>query len=556
MHFLVEATTDISLIDDVAWTVAKRRADVIRPLAAMSRCPLLLVYEAAVTLELSKRQVFTLIKRCREREGAVDALVLRGSTGGKGGHRIGKELETLIHTAIQEVYLTSQRLSAESVIRDIQRRCHLEGLKPPSGNTIRRRLSTLSLEERKQRGDGATVGTVVSGRTPAARHPLDTVQMDHTKVDIIIVDPIERKPIGRPWLTVAIDVFSRCIVGMNLSLEAPSATSVGLCLVHTASDKSQWLAAREIATQWPIQGKPNRISVDNGAEFHSAAFERGCEQHGIEIHWRPPGQPQFGGIVERVIGSLMKLVHELPGTTFSNTTERGRYDSDRMACLTLEELEHWLAVAITRVYHLRAHNGLGGENPLHRFQTGITAMESAGQSLPPIRNPRAFLIDFLPIVRRTMQRSGITVDRVTYFSSALKPWIMLRDPTVPVLIRRDPRDISRIYVFDPSTSGYLEIPYRDLSRPSISLWEHRLAMRRLREQHREHIDEVALFRAVTELRAIEKAAVHNTRSARRNQTRRKQRDPIVPSVAALSHNTKTSPISSQSLSPFSEIEAW
>jgi putative transposase len=35
--------------------------------------------------------------------------------------------------------------------------------------------------------------------------------------------------------------------------------------------------------------------VDNGAEFHSQAFERGCEQHGIGIDWRPPGQPHVNG---------------------------------------------------------------------------------------------------------------------------------------------------------------------------------------------------------------------------------------------------------------------
>ena len=43
-----------------------------------------------------------------------------------------------------------------------------------------------------------------------------------------------------------------------------------------------------------------------------------------------------GGIIERVIGTLMELVHALPGTTFSNPTERGSYDSDRTACLTLD----------------------------------------------------------------------------------------------------------------------------------------------------------------------------------------------------------------------------
>lgn len=546
--------TDISLIDEKNWRIAKHRAEVIRPLAAKTRCPLALVQAAAAELDLSERQVFTLIKRCRASEGATASLVPGASDGGKGTSRIGQEREALLHSIINEVYLTPQRLTPEAVIRETRRRCQLAGMKPPGGNTIRRRLNALTAEDRRKRGESPARRTVISGATPAARHPLDTIQMDHTKVDIILVDPVERKPIGRPWITIAIDIFSRCIAGMHLSLEAPSATSVGLCLVHVASDKSQWLAERGVTTAWPIQGKPRRISVDNGAEFHSAAFERGCEQHGIAIHWRPPGQPEFGGIVERVIGSLMTLVHELPGTTFSNPAERGSYDSDRMACLTLEELEHWMAVAITGVYHRRAHAGLDGESPLSRYQAGMKAMASAGELPPVIRSPRAFLIDFLPVLRRTVQRNGITVDRITYFCSALKPWIARRDPMEPVLVRRDPRDISRIYVYDPETSGYLEIPYRDLSRPSITLWEHRLAARRLRDERRTHIDEASLFRAVTELRAIEKKAAVSTRSARRNHTRR--RPERLPPPATAQNDPVVSSGAHQTLTPFSEIEEW
>jgi putative transposase len=253
----------------------------------------------------------------------------------------------MLRTVIDEVYLTPQRLTPEAMIREMRRRCQLADINSPSASTIRRRLKALTLEEQSKRGETSSRQHPVSGSTPAAHHPLDTLQMDHTKVDVILVDPVERKPMGRPWLTIAIDIFSRCIAGMHLSLEAPSAISVGLCLVHVASDKTPWLAERGISAEWAIQGKPRCLSVDNGPEFHSAAFERGCEQHDIAIYWRPPGKPHFGGIVERVIGTVMTLVHELPGTTFSNPAKRGRYDSDRTACLTLEELEHWMAVAIT-----------------------------------------------------------------------------------------------------------------------------------------------------------------------------------------------------------------
>ncbi|MGW5574179.1 hypothetical protein ACWEVD_23545 [Nocardia thailandica] len=40
------------------------------------------------------------------------------------------------------------------------------------------------------------------------------------------------------------------------------------------------------------------------------------------MDYRPPGQPHFGGVIERLIGTMMTMVHELPGTTFSNTADR------------------------------------------------------------------------------------------------------------------------------------------------------------------------------------------------------------------------------------------
>src|SRR5262249_49970198 len=112
----------------------------------------------------------------------------------------------------------------------------------------------------------------------------------------------------------------------------------------------------------------------------------------------------------------------------------------------------------------------------------------------------------------------------------------------------------RIYVFDPETNGYLEIPYRDLSRSAISLWEHRLAIRRLREQNKGVFDEATLFRAVMELRAIEKNAAGSSRKARRNHARRQENTPVA--TESLVRQDTGSPSIKQSLLPFTEIEEW
>lgn len=546
---------DLAAIPEAVWREAQRRADVIRPLAEAERRPRPLIRAAAATLGLSERQTYVLLHRCREAGGALTALLPGGSSGGRGKPRISQMSEAALRRTIDELYLTPQRLSAAKVVEAVVGRCRVARLQPPSPSTIRRRLRVLSLAERQRRGEVHPEAQPVHGPAPAVSSPLDLVQIDHTPVDLILVDPLDRAPIGRPWLTVAIDVYSRCIAGLHLSLEAPSATSVGLCLTHVADNKASWLTARGVEAAWPTAGKPRRIGVDNGSEFHSAAFERGCAQHGIIIDWRPPGRPHFGGIVERVIGTLMTLVHGLPGTTFSNVGQRGDYDSDKAACLSLEELERWLAVAITKYYHLRPHEGLGGETPLRRYETGIQALAAEGTTIPLPRDARTFLIDFLPLMHRSLQRNGITIDHITYFSSALRPWITARDRPEPLLVRRDPRDLSRIFVLDPKSEAYLEVPCRVLSRPAISLWEHRLARRRIRARRREEVNEDSLFAAVEEMRSIEREASRLTRSARRDRTRRRIASPDgEPEVASAPATTAS--VEAEIPTPFDDFEQW
>ncbi|WP_245519358.1 Mu transposase C-terminal domain-containing protein [Neorhizobium sp. JUb45] len=474
---------------------------------------------AALELGISARHVYRLIRQCREGGGDLTSLIVAVSSGGRGQSRLPHRQDEVVQSVVEELYLTPQRLSAEWIVQEVRRRAYKLGLPPPSASTIRRRLAALPLAERSRRGD-VVVPDAVGGSTPPARFPLDRVQMDHTPVDVILVDPFERRPIGRPWITVAVDIYSRCIAGFHVSLEAPSSTSVGLCLTHMAADKHAWLQGIGVEADWPIAGKPLLISVDNAKEFHSDAFERGCAQHDIAIDWRPVGQPKFGGVVERLIGTLMELVHSLPGTTFSNVMQRGKYDSDKAACLTLGELERWLTVAIAKFYHVRPHGGLDDDIPLRRYSAGVTALATSGKTIPTPRNPRTYLIDFLPVVWRTLRREGVVIDHIHYFCDALKPWIERSAMPERLLIRRDPRDLSRIYILDDRDGGYLEVPYRELSRPPVSLWEHRLARARLRQRRQTEWDERVLFAAIEEMREIESQAARTTRSMRRNQARR------------------------------------
>ena len=175
--------------------------------------------------------------------------------------------------------------------REITRECKARGLRVPSRGTVLRRIARLdpvTAVSAREGADAARALRPAGGVPPEITGLLEQVQADHTPVDVIVVDERHRLPVGRPYVTAAIDVASRCVAGMVVTLEAPSATSVGLCLAHMAADKRAWLERLGVEAVWPMSGKPRELYVDNAAEFKSEALRRGCDQHGIRLRYRPP----------------------------------------------------------------------------------------------------------------------------------------------------------------------------------------------------------------------------------------------------------------------------
>lgn len=551
------AAQGVATLPDEAWAQARHRTEIIGPLAALEVVGHEAADEAAQALGLSRRQVYVLIRRARQGTGLVTDLTPGRSGGGKGKGRLPEPVERIIRELLQKRFLTKQKRSLAAFHREVAQACKTQKLPVPARNTVAQRIAGLHPAKiARSRGgqDAARPLQGAGGIPPEVTMPLEQVQIDHTVIDLIVVDERDRQPIGRPYLTLAIDVFTRCVLGLVVTLEAPSAVSVGLCLAHAACDKRPWLEGLNVEMDWPMSGKPRLLYLDNAAEFKSEALRRGCEQHGIRLDYRPPGQPHYGGIVERIIGTAMQMIHdELPGTTFSNPGQRGEYDSEKMATLTLRELERWLALAVG-TYHGSVHNGLL-QPPAARW---AEAVERVGVPAVVTR-PTAFLVDFLPVIRRTLTRTGFVIDHIHYYADALKPWIARRERLPAFLIRRDPRDISRIWVLEPEGQHYLEIHYRTLSHPAVTLWEQRQALAKLRQLGREQVDESALFRMIGQMREIVTTAQKATRKARRDADRRQHLKTSEPPVKPIPPDVDMADPQADNLppaKPFDQIEEW
>jgi putative transposase len=145
------------------------------------------------------------------------------------------------------------------------------------------------------------------------------------------------------------------------------------------------------------------------------------------------------------------------------------------------------------------------------------------------------------------------IDHIPYYADTLKPWIAKRDRLGKFVIRRDPRDLSHVWVLDPVSNEYIELAYRSMSNPSVTLWEHRRAVERLRETGREQIDETTIFRMIEQMRMIVSTAEKETKRARRDKARRRHlsQQPVSQPVLLPKTDQKRSKVKA-----FDEIEEW
>jgi putative transposase len=92
--------------------------------------------------------------------------------------------------------------------------------------------------------------------------------------------------------------------------------------------------------------------------------------YGVDILWRPVAKPRFGGHIERLMGTLAKGIHTLPGTTFSSSQDLHNYRPAEKACITLKEFDSWLTELIVCDYHQRIHSALK-MSPIAKWTEGI-----------------------------------------------------------------------------------------------------------------------------------------------------------------------------------------
>ena len=494
-------------------TLSERELSIARILRPLGTQPMSMeqAHRAAQLLEVHWTSVYRLRKRYLE-DRVASSLIPRPNGPREGSSRLDPDVDRIIRSTFTKWFVRQKNLAhpVNDLTAEIRRVCHKDGLPKPSRHTIARRWKQHS-EEVAMKLANEPEALIPPGHL-VSNTPLEIVQIDHTQADAFVVDDIHRKPIGRPWLSVAIDVATRCVVAIYLAMERPNAATVALLLTRVAFPKAPWLESLGLEVPWPMHGIPQSLHLDNAAEFKSKALRTGCAEYGITLTYRPVGRPHFGGHIERMNRTLMDRLRGVPGSTGNSTKGRKERKPEKHAAMTLREFEQWMVLEIVQRYHHSEHRGLMGASPDSVWQS-LTAGTAIRVLPADVEQQKRFLIQFLPIEPRTIQQDGLTLFYIHYWHPVFAAWRVSRKK---VLVRYHPDDLSRVYV-SANGKDYLEVHYADLRRPRIPLADQREARRLLRAQRNADVCEALIFKTLDQQRELISKAQTRTRAAKRKQ---------------------------------------
>lgn len=462
----------------------------------------------------------------------VTSLIPQHKNKGNRKPRFDNIEEVLAKNAIAE-YLDEKKPSIASVYQDYKDDIILQNeYRTDLKNSIKlisyqgfckkiKKISTYELiSARKGKYEAELDFRYVASHKPPTR-VLERVELDHTPIDLILLDDELLVPLGRAYLTLLIDSYSHCILGFNLGFNEPGFYPVRNTLLNAFKPKT-YIRDKypNIIHDWPCHGKPETIVVDNGVEFWVHDLEQTCKELNINVQYNPVRKPWLKPLVERSFGIInSKLLDQIPGKTFSSILDRFNYDPVKDAIFKfstfIEHFHEW----IIDDYHFRP-DSRKRYIPYLLWQNGTSEFPPK-QFTEEEQKELDVIISFTD--RRSHNTGGIDIHSLRYNSEELANYRKMYDEKqlkTKVLVKTNPNDISYIHVFIEEIGQYLKVPCIDTIgyTQGLSLQQHNINRRLQREYIDKSTDVVALAKVRQKLKERIQREVDEITSSRKKHT--------------------------------------
>jgi putative transposase len=206
-------------------------------------------------------------------------------------------------------------------------------------------------------------GSIITNR------PLERVEVDavHLNIALEVVHADGTVTYERPILYVAIDVFTRLIVGYVVDYSDGKPGEAANAVVELIKQICNPLkTGKHTGIAFPLGGKPESIVSDSGPAFIAATVHMMLQSVGIQPHVTQKASPWKKPFVERFFLTLKsQCMHKID--SYAGVRQRGiELDNtlEEMACFSRDEFERILEVYILDIYHNNPHKGLDNWSPI------------------------------------------------------------------------------------------------------------------------------------------------------------------------------------------------
>ncbi|MDZ7865944.1 Mu transposase C-terminal domain-containing protein [Acidovorax sp.] len=380
--------------------------------------------------------------------------------------RIQVDVECIVDRLIAKRYLSLRGPSVKQVTSEIREavkqhnRTKGTALQCPSERTINRRVEQIPpyIRDVKRVGvDYARNKWRYSLKGDQSSRIMERVEVDHTILDIWVIDPRTGVPLGRPWITLLIDRYSGYLLGLYISFYGPSSATVARALQVSILPKDDWVEAlEEHPLRWTAMGVPELIVVDNGLEFHAANFKRIGWELRCDLIFNPVRQPWFKAAIERAIKESNRTL-PMHGRVHSVIGNAIAPDPSVTAAVVFDDLCTCLVQWASQAYPLQIHPKTLCR-PWDLWEEG--RLSSPPAMLPTQLNGLDILCGLA--ASRRVDGDGVFFQYLRFNSVELQDYRRQNRGSFQAEIRFNPDDLSSIYVNLPKAKSWLNVP---LQRP-------------------------------------------------------------------------------------------
>ena len=380
--------------------------------------------------------------------------------------RIDPGVEGIIADLLSRRYLSLRGPSVKAVCSEINKAVAQHNLKcgtlleAPAEKTVNRRVLEIPPYVRDSKRIGQAYARNkwrYSLTGDSSTRILERVEVDHTLLDIWVIDPRTGVPLGRPWITLLIDRYSGYLIGIYISCYGPSSATVARAIKFAILPKEDSVdALDEHPLRWTAMGTPELLVLDNGLEFHSLQFKRIGWELRCDMVFNPVRQPWHKAAIERAIKESNRVlptngsVHRF----IANAVAPNPADS---AAIVFDDLCTCLIEWASQRQPLSIH-------PPTLCRPWDLWEEGRQSSPPAMFPPQLSGLDILCglSAHRRVDGDGVFFNYLRFNSVELQDYLRAHRATFRTEIRFNPDDLSNIFVHLPNAKSWLNVP---LQRP-------------------------------------------------------------------------------------------